>query len=417
MDNQELRELVNPVFNTAKSCLQLNAAAGDMDAQRLLEALGFPPFGAQMSKKPVPKELLEQVKRLFPAYTILIETRFQAMNRLIGHRRDRPVVDLPCGYTSRGIRLSRQGRAYFGCDLPAVIDAMTPAVASIIGKSESISYHAVDATNYESLEAALPDDSRNLLVTTEGLLMYFVQSELEEVFANLRRLLQKHGGSWVITDRAYFLHDKAVVAATLNDDPALTALYAAVTNRAAATTADVRFNDSVFFDPDDGKVRAFIRRMGFELHEICMADYLPDQIASLKGTPEVEPAVRDVFGKMMFWELTVAENAAEKPVDRNLPFQVESSVKDGTFEAFVQGRMDTITAPELLKRFQDAGGDIQAIRVDVSRMAYVSSAGLRVLLMMYKSLDDKDRFELTGVNDEVREILETTGFDQFLLKE
>jgi len=254
-------------------------------------------------------------------------------------------------------------------------------------------------------------------VTTEGLLMYFVQSELEEVFANLRRLLQKHGGSWVITDRAYFLHDKAVVAATLNDDPALTALYAAVTNRAAATTADVRFNDSVFFDPDDGKVRAFIRRMGFELHEICMADYLPDQIASLKGTPEVEPAVRDVFGKMMFWELTVAENAAEKPVDRNLPFQVESSVKDGTFEAFVQGRMDTITAPELLKRFQDAGGDIQAIRVDVSRMAYVSSAGLRVLLMMYKSLDDKDRFELTGVNDEVREILETTGFDQFLLKE
>ncbi|MBR3642388.1 MAG: STAS domain-containing protein, partial [Parasporobacterium sp.] len=52
-----------------------------------------------------------------------------------------------------------------------------------------------------------------------------------------------------------------------------------------------------------------------------------------------------------------------------------------------------------------------------SRMAYVSSAGLRVLLMMYKSLEDKDRFELNGVNDAVREILETTGFDQFLLKD
>jgi anti-anti-sigma factor len=50
-------------------------------------------------------------------------------------------------------------------------------------------------------------------------------------------------------------------------------------------------------------------------------------------------------------------------------------------------------------------------------MPYISSAGLRVLLMMYKSLDDKDNFELTGVSDEVREILETTGFDQFLLKE
>lgn len=416
MNNQELRELVNPVFNTAKSCVQLNAAAGDKDAQRLLEALGFPPFGAQMSKKAVPKEMQEQVIKLFPAYTILIETRFQAMNRLIEHMPDRQIVDLPCGYTSRGIRLSREGRTYFGCDLPAVTEAMDPAVQSIIGKSKSISYHAVDATNYESLETALPENSRNLLVTTEGLLMYFVQSELEEVFSNLRRLLKKHGGSWVITDRAYFLYDREVVAATLSNDPALTALYAAVTNRAAATTADVRFNDSVFFDPDDGKVRKFIRKMGFELHEICMADYLPDLIVSLKGMPEADSAVRDVFKKMMFWELTVAGDAAEKPVDGDLPFKVVSELKDGTFDASVQGRMDTITAPELLKQFQNAGGGIKAIRVDVSRMAYVSSAGLRVLLMMYKSLDNKDNFELTGVSDEVREILETTGFDQFLLK-
>jgi anti-anti-sigma factor len=48
-------------------------------------------------------------------------------------------------------------------------------------------------------------------------------------------------------------------------------------------------------------------------------------------------------------------------------------------------------------------------------MAYVSSAGLRVLLMMYKSLIDKSQFKLLNVSDEVKEILETTGFDQFLL--
>ena len=416
MNNQDLRELVNPVFNTAKSCVQLNAAAGDKDAQRLLEALGFPPFGAKMSEKPLPKEMLEQVRRLFPAYTILIETRFQAMNRLIEHRPDCQIVDLPCGYTSRGIRVSRQGRIYFGFDLPAVIDAMGPAVETIIGRNEAITYHAVDATNYESLESAFSGNSHDLLVTTEGLLMYFAQSELEEVFSNIHRLLQKYGGSWAITDTAYFLYDQEVVAATLNNDPQLTAMYAAITNRAAATTADVKFNDSVFFDPDDEKVRAFIRKMGFELHEICMADYLPEKIASLNGNPEADPAVREVFKKMMFWELTVAEKRASKPVDVILPFKAESSLKDGTFEVSIQGRMDTITAPELLKQFQDAGGDIRAIHVDVSRMAYVSSAGLRVLLMMYKSLANKDNFEMTGVSNEVREILETTGFDQFLLK-
>ncbi len=77
--------------------------------------------------------------------------------------------------------------------------------------------------------------------------------------------------------------------------------------------------------------------------------------------------------------------------------------------------MDTITAPQLLKRFQEAEGKITGIKIDVSRMPYVSSAGLRVFLMMFKSLPDKDRFEMTGISDSVREILETTGFDTFFL--
>ena len=77
--------------------------------------------------------------------------------------------------------------------------------------------------------------------------------------------------------------------------------------------------------------------------------------------------------------------------------------------------MDTITAPELLQRFQEIPDRATAIEVDVKNMAYVSSAGLRVLLMMYKSLEDKSRFKMVNVSDEVREILEVTGFDQFLL--
>ena len=75
--------------------------------------------------------------------------------------------------------------------------------------------------------------------------------------------------------------------------------------------------------------------------------------------------------------------------------------------------MDTITAPELLKKFQALPEKPEEIEVDVSRMVYVSSAGLRVLLMMYKSLSDKSRFKMTGMSESVREILETTGFDEY----
>ncbi|MBO7661846.1 MAG: STAS domain-containing protein [Clostridia bacterium] len=417
MNNQELWEIVNPVFNTAKSCVQIDAASGDEDSKQLLGALGFEPFGSQTSKKPIPPELAEQVKRLFPAYMILLETRFQTMNRLAESRPACQIADLPCGYTARGIRMSRQGRVYYGLDLPAVIDTIRPAAASLIGENSNIRYCAVDATNYDSLKKAFPDTARNLMFTTEGLLMYFNQSELEEVFSAVRRILQQYGGSWVIADRAYFLYDKEVVAASLKHDPRLTALYSAVTKQAAATTADVTFNNNVFFDPDDEKVRAFIRSMGFELTEVCMADFLPDQLGALGGDQEADEAVRKVFQKMMFWELTVRQAADKSPAsdDKNLPFAAEGRVEDGVFRISIQGRMDTITAPELLKLFQETEEKIRAIHVDVSRMEYVSSAGLRVLLMMYKSLEDKELFEMTGVNEAVREILETTGFDQFLL--
>jgi anti-anti-sigma factor len=70
---------------------------------------------------------------------------------------------------------------------------------------------------------------------------------------------------------------------------------------------------------------------------------------------------------------------------------------------------------ELLKKFQEFTNQIDAIDMDVSDMAYVSSAGLRVLLIMYKSLRDKSKFKLNGVRKEIQEILETTGFDQFFL--
>ena len=44
---------------------------------------------------------------------------------------------------------------YYGLDLPAVIDAMKPAVKEVIGDSDNIRYCEVDATNYSSLRKAL----------------------------------------------------------------------------------------------------------------------------------------------------------------------------------------------------------------------------------------------------------------------
>ena len=135
---QELREVVNPVFNTAKSCVQLDAAAGDEDSRQLLGVLGFGNITENKKNKAVSPQLAEKVKQLFPVYAVFTESRFQVVNRLVQSITDRIVVDLPCGYTARGVKMSRQGRVYHGFDLPAVIDEIGPAAAKIHGGDQNI---------------------------------------------------------------------------------------------------------------------------------------------------------------------------------------------------------------------------------------------------------------------------------------
>ena len=184
----------------------------------------------------------------------------------------------------------------------------------------------------------------------------------------------------------------------------------------ATRMADVKFyQNSLFLNGPDG-AKSFLKSQCFDVKAESVSDYLPE-MRTVSG--EEFQQLKEAYRKMGIWTMTVNQAGikAEQPIDPNLPFEVKSELTDGLFTVSVQGRMDTITAPELLKQFKEAGKGIEAIYVDVSRMPYVSSAGLRVLLMMYKSLADKDRFEMTGVSEDVREILETTGFDQFLLKE
>ncbi len=415
MDNlQELRELVNPVVNTAKSCLDFDAKNGDPDSQQLLDILGFAAKNEENAKKVVPPEMMAIARRVTPVFSTYVESRFHGVNRLLLSMPERTIVDLPCGYTARGIKMTHVGRSYFGFDLPAVIDVLAPAVEKIIGSEEAIRYAAVDATNYKTLEAPLVCTTAPLVITTEGLLMYLTQPELEEVFTNIHKLLRKHGGSWFLVDRTYHQNEQRIAEAMLNDDQQALDMFKALGARGAGTMADIKTYNNSFFTGSDDEVRTFIRRMGFKLREIPMSDYLPERIASLEKLPQAEPAVRDVFKTMYFWELTVSEGT-DKKEKANLPFEVEASFEDGTFSAAVQGRMDTLTAPELLQKFQELPDKAAAIEIDAANMTYVSSAGLRVLLMMYKSLEDKSRFKILNVNDEVKEILEVTGFDQFLL--
>ncbi|MBQ9382814.1 MAG: STAS domain-containing protein [Ruminiclostridium sp.] len=80
----------------------------------------------------------------------------------------------------------------------------------------------------------------------------------------------------------------------------------------------------------------------------------------------------------------------------------------------VGGRLDTMTAPELLREFNDSK-PAEYITLDARNLDYISSAGLRVLLIMSKSA--KEPVRVINYSESVKEIFNVTGFADIMTLE
>lgn len=81
----------------------------------------------------------------------------------------------------------------------------------------------------------------------------------------------------------------------------------------------------------------------------------------------------------------------------------------------LSGRLDTVTAPQLQEILIPEFDISKQIELDFSGLAYVSSAGLRVLLMGQKTAKVKSAsMTLTNVGAEIMEVFEMTGFADML---
>ena len=411
---EKLREEVNPVYSTAQSCMQQIAKLGDADSEELRKTLGFAEFGEDSKERAaaVPPEILSALMRALPVFMATVESRFFSCNNLIISSGVKNVLDLPCGYTARGIKLAKSGINYIGTDLPAVIDAMTPAVKKVIGENENITYHGVDATNYASIRKALENVKGELHITTEGLLMYFTQSELETVFGNIRKILLEFGGRWVTVDND--LDDTSAVAmsAVFADMPG--GKGDELGRMVAGIVSKTTLANNIFFDKDKDKVKKFVSDMGFDLELVSMKKYMPEKLLSVAALPDdVREKVTEAFGSTNFWVMTAKPGTVEKFECKEDNFKADVKLSDDTLNVSLTGRLDTITAPGLLALYKDADakGKITSVCVDMKELEYISSAGLRVLMIMRKALDDGKNFSLINMNDTVKEIIETTGFD------
>ena len=80
----------------------------------------------------------------------------------------------------------------------------------------------------------------------------------------------------------------------------------------------------------------------------------------------------------------------------------------------LQGRLDTITAPELENELSTVLSQANELEFDFSGLDYISSAGLRVLLSAQKVMSRKGGMKVLHVNDIVKEVFDVTGFSDIL---
>lgn len=80
----------------------------------------------------------------------------------------------------------------------------------------------------------------------------------------------------------------------------------------------------------------------------------------------------------------------------------------------VEGRLDTTTAPQLESELKDALGGVEELVIDMKELQYISSAGLRVLLSLQKTMNKQGKMVIRNVNDDINEIFEVTGFVDIL---
>ena len=93
---------------------------------------------------------------------------------------------------------------------------------------------------------------------------------------------------------------------------------------------------------------------------------------------------------------------------------IEKKLEGTTLTIALEGRLDTTTSPDLEETLAASLDGVTALVFDFTKLDYLSSAGLRVLLSAQKRMNKQGSMKLVHVNDAVKEVFEITGFADFL---
>jgi len=93
---------------------------------------------------------------------------------------------------------------------------------------------------------------------------------------------------------------------------------------------------------------------------------------------------------------------------------IEQTRNENALVIALEGRLDTMTAPELEAALKTALEGVEELTFDFEKLDYISSAGLRVLLAAQKTMNRQGSMKVVHTNEIIMEIFEVTGFSDIL---
>jgi anti-sigma B factor antagonist len=238
-------------------------------------------------------------------------------------------------------------------------------------------------------------------------MQYLSRDEAEQFIGGIRQVLSGHGGAWYSSDWNVDYEQFS----TRNMSSPEGVKYYNETRRQIMKSSNV-FNEGVSFLSEDEK-QSFLESQGLKVEKLPFY-YGDENLAMLRAVaPDKMDAIMDQLKKSSFWKMTLDESYAvrekitgAKEID---DLHVDCSAAGSRLICRIAGRIDTISAPALLEVLEKNGDGFEELSVEAERLEYLSSAGIRVLLMASKKFG---KMSIRHASDAVKKIFADSGFDQ-----
>lgn len=94
--------------------------------------------------------------------------------------------------------------------------------------------------------------------------------------------------------------------------------------------------------------------------------------------------------------------------------ELRTKIENKTLYLYPEGQIDSVSAPAFTRVIQENAEKADSIFIDMEKVSYVSSAGVRAVLYAVHRMENKNGVTVARACDYVKEVFLITGLETFL---